>query len=56
MSQTKKRSPIDEKLTLAQVRARINELKPVKRIEGKGAGTAVGSSRGGKTGSGKEQR
>ena len=56
MPKTKKRSPIDEKLTLAQVRARINELKPVKRIEGKGAGTAANSSRDGRAGSRKERR
>ena len=56
MSQTRKRSPIDEKLTLRQVRARVGEIKSVKPIEGKGSGSAVRSGKDSKPGAGKVQR
>ncbi len=43
MSQRKKETPIEPKLTLAEARARIAEFKALKRIEGKGGGAAVRS-------------
>jgi hypothetical protein len=36
----KKRSLLDEKLTLAEARARIRELKAVKKIEGRTSAAA----------------
>ena len=56
MAQSKKKSPIDEKLTLAEVRARIGEIKPVKSIEGKSGGAAARSGQGSKAGARKAGR
>jgi hypothetical protein len=55
MAQSKKKSPIDERLTLAEVRARIGEIKPVKTIEAKSGG-AVRSGQNSKAGGRKAQR
>lgn len=41
MAQDKRKSPYDEQLTLAEVRARIAEIKPVKKIEAKSGGAAA---------------
>jgi hypothetical protein len=56
MAQSKKKSPIDEKLTLAEVRARIGEIKPMKSIEGKSGGAAARSGQGNKAGTRKVGR
>jgi hypothetical protein len=55
VAQSKKKSPIDEKLTLAEVRARIDEIKPVKTTEAKSGG-AVRSGQNSKAGGRKAQR
>jgi hypothetical protein len=41
MNQRKKETPIEEKLTLAEARARIKEFAGMKKIEGKTGGAAV---------------
>lgn len=41
MNQRKKENSIEEKLTLAEARARIGEFKGMKKIEGKSGGAAV---------------
>ena len=56
MARKNKQAPIDQKMTLAEARARIDEFKPIKRIEGKGVGAPVPASKGGKRDTRKEQR
>ena len=46
MSERKKQTPIEEKLTLAQARARISEFAGMKKVEGKGGGAAIPPKRG----------
>lgn len=41
MPSKKRETPAEEKLTLAQARARSRKLKAVPRVEGKGGGAAV---------------
>ena len=50
MAQNKPKALIDQKVTLAEVRARIGEIKPIKKIEGKGAGATVRSGKESKAG------
>ena len=51
MDKQKRESALHEKLTLAEARARINEFKDLKKVEGKGGGATIPAKR---TGSGGE--
>lgn len=55
MAHEKRKSPFDEKLTLAEVRARVGEIKPVRKIEGQGGG-GVRPGAGSKSGALKRKR
>lgn len=54
MNQRKKENPSEEKLTLAEARARINEFKGTKKIEGKSGGAAVPAGHPGRPASGEK--
>ncbi len=56
MARRNKPNPLDQRMTLAEARARIAEFKTVKKIEGKGGGAAVSSGRNNKAGNRKAQR